>query len=66
MIIDLHLCSYSGTFKKNKVEDFSAIVREIAQIEVDNSNHQANFWSRVLQDPKMSTLGETTSVNIPL
>lgn len=65
VIIDLHLIQYSVTFKRSKVEDFSAIVREIAQIEVDNSNHQANFWSSFLQDPKMTAVGETTSVSIP-
>ena len=60
----MHLIEYSSAFKKNKVEDFSAIVREIAFVEVENSNHQANFWSRFLQDPKMTTVGETTSINV--
>jgi len=48
IIIDKHLLEFSSSFKKSKVEDFSAIVREIAQIEVENSNQQASFWSRAL------------------
>ena len=64
IIVDLHLLKYSSNFKKSKIEDFTAIVREIAQIEVDNSNEQANFWSRTLQDPKLSTTGETNSFNV--
>ena len=39
IIINVHLTKYSSSFKKNKVDDFSSIVREIASIEVENSNH---------------------------
>ena len=35
-------------FKKEKVENFSKILREISTIEVENSNHGASYWSKVL------------------
>ena len=64
IIIDKRLLDYATSFKRNKVEDLSAIVREVAQLEVENSNQQASFWSRALQDPKLSSAGQTNSYNI--
>lgn len=64
VIIDLQLIDYSHNFKKTKIEELTTIVREISLIEVESSNMQANYWSRALQDPKLTHLGETTSVNV--
>ena len=54
MILEMELLKFCGTFKKQKLEEFSEVVREISQIEVENSNHGASYWSKFLSDPKLT------------
>lgn len=40
-------------FKKEKVETFHVILREMASIEVENSNIGATYWSKVLSNSNL-------------
>lgn len=40
-------------FKKEKIENFSRILRELSSIEVDNSNLGACYWSKVLSNSNL-------------
>ena len=54
IILEIELLKFCGNFKKQKIEEFSEAVREISQIEVENSNHGASYWSKFLSDPKLT------------
>ena len=54
IILEIELMKFCGVFKKQKIDDFTEIVREMSQVEVENSNHGANFWSKLLSDPKLT------------
>ena len=40
-------------FKKEKINNFSYILREMSSIEVDNSNVGATHWSKVLSNSNL-------------
>ena len=54
IIIDWHLVEVMlPIFKKEKVENFQMIMREMANIEVENSNVGATYWSKVLSNSNL-------------
>lgn len=54
IILDWHLGEIvMPLFKKEKVENFTIIMREMASIEVENSNIGATYWSKVLSNSNL-------------
>lgn len=54
IILDWHLGdTIMPLFKKEKVENFHLILREMAAIEVENSNIGATYWSKVLSNSNL-------------
>ena len=54
IIIDWHLGDVvMPLFKKEKVENFHNILREMAAIEVENNNIGATYWSKVLYNSNL-------------
>jgi hypothetical protein len=54
IILDWHLGEViMPLFKKEKVENFHTIVRQMAGIEVENSNVGATYWSKVLSNSNL-------------
>ena len=54
IILDWHLGEViMPLFKKEKVENFHIIMREMAAIEVENSNVGATYWSKVLSNSNL-------------
>lgn len=50
-IIDWNLSEKAiSSFKIEKIENFSKILREMSQVEVENSNVGASYWSKVLSN----------------
>jgi len=47
-IIDQILCKQLTEFKRQKVEEFARVVRDMSSSEVENSNSCAEFWSNLL------------------
>lgn len=54
LYLDSYLIGQSQRFKQEKIEDFAHIVREMATINVDNSNHSSGYFSKLLSDPKLT------------
>jgi len=54
IILDWHLGEVvMPLFKKEKLENFHIIMREMAAIEVENSNVGATYWSKVLSNSNL-------------
>jgi len=54
IIIDWHLSEVvMPQFKKEKIENFNIILRDMASIEVENSNVGATYWSKVLYNSNL-------------
>jgi len=54
IVLDWHLGDVMmPTFKKDKIDNFSHILREMSCIEVENSNIGAMHWSKVLSNQNL-------------
>ncbi|CDW84248.1 UNKNOWN [Stylonychia lemnae] len=54
IVLDWHLGDFMmPTFKKDKIDNFSHILREMSSTEVENSNVGAMHWSKVLSNQNL-------------
>lgn len=54
IVLDWHLGDVmSPSFKKEKIDNFTTILREMSSIEVENSNLGAMHWSKVLSNQNL-------------